>query len=164
MSEFYFIYDSFLGRVFVYSDGRNITKVDLKVKSRRNALIKRPCELEVFARVKEWLDIYFGGGYPDFKLPVQAEGTKFSKNVWRIISNIPYGHILTYGEIADMISSGSGNRMSARAVGAACGRNPVPVLIPCHRVLGRGNRLTGYSSGLDIKIKLLELEKTEFVL
>ncbi|HPY58959.1 MAG TPA: methylated-DNA--[protein]-cysteine S-methyltransferase, partial [Bacteroidales bacterium] len=82
-------------------------------------------------------------------------GTGFQKEVWEVLQQIPYGEVLSYGQVAKTI----GRPQAQRAVGMACNRNPVPIVVPCHRVLGTNGRLTGYAGGLDIKVRLLELEK-----
>ncbi|PCI33110.1 MAG: cysteine methyltransferase [Alphaproteobacteria bacterium] len=107
------------------------------------------------ARAKGQLDDYFDGLNPDFHLALDADGTDFQKKVWQAMTLIPYGKTMTYGEIADNIGS------HARAVGTACGMNPIPVIIPCHRVMGKDGKLTGYSGGEGVETKkfLLELEK-----
>lgn len=101
------------------------------------------------------LDEYFRGGQPDFSLvPLRAEGTLFQQEVWKALLTIPYGETRTYGQIAHMI----GRPKAVRAVGGACGRNPLPILVPCHRVVGADGSLTGFSCGLDRKRFLLSLE------
>lgn len=117
-------------------------------------------EIPIFEKVKEWLDIYFSGKEPDFAVPLHFTGTDFQNEVWDILCTIPYSHTMTYGEIAKQIAAKKGlQHMSARAVGAAVGRNPVSVIVPCHRVVGANGSLTGYAGGLDKKEKLLALEK-----
>ena len=118
--------------------------------------------LPIFEDASKWLDIYFGGKEPDFMPPVAFETTPFRKAVWDILVTIPYGKTMTYGEIADIISGQKGiDKMSAQAVGGAVGHNPVSIIIPCHRVVGTGGSLTGYAGGIDKKIQLLKLEKTD---
>lgn len=117
-------------------------------------------EISLLKDVKKWLDIYFRGEEPDFSIPLHLMGTPFQKEVWEILQTIPYGVTTTYGAIARQIAAKKGMRtMSAQAVGGAVGRNPISVLIPCHRVIGRKGNLTGYAGGIEKKIKLLELEK-----
>lgn len=101
------------------------------------------------------LQEYFSGIRKDFDLTLAPKGTPFQKLVWRELTNIPYGQTRTFGEIAAAI----GKPGAARAVGMACNRNPIWLLIPCHRVVGRNGALTGYAGGLDMKCKLLELEQ-----
>ena len=121
-------------------------------------------EVALFEKVKQWLDIYFSGKEPDFTVPLHFTGTEFQNEVWKILCTIPYGQTMTYGEIAKQIAARKGlSRMSAQAVGGAVGRNPVSVIVPCHRVVGAVGSLTGYAGGLDKKEKLLALEKGEHV-
>ena len=100
------------------------------------------------------LEGYFSGDLRDFSLPLHPEGTAFMKQVWTILCGIPYGKTSTYGEIA----AKTGSFGAARAVGLANNRNPIPIIIPCHRVIGADGSLTGYRGGLELKKKLLELE------
>ena len=105
---------------------------------------------DVFRQLKE----YFNRQRKEFDLQLEIVGTDFQKNVWNELKKIPYGETISYGELA--IRMGDKNRM--RAVAAANGANPIPIIIPCHRVIGADGSLTGYGSGLDVKQKLLELE------
>ena len=99
--------------------------------------------------------IRFGTTVPDFSLPLAPAGTPFQQSVWQALQTIPYGETRTYGHIAMQI----GHNKSFRAVGMANNRNPIVIVIPCHRVLGYDGKLTGYAGGLDIKERLLALEK-----
>lgn len=117
-------------------------------------------EVPVLQQTKKWLDIYFSGKEPVFKLPLHFTGTDFQNEVWEILSAIPYGQTTTYGEIAKQIAAKRGlARMSAQAVGGAVGHNEISIIVPCHRVVGSNGSLTGYAGGIDKKIKLLTLEK-----
>lgn len=111
-----------------------------------------------FGRVREWLDIYFSGKEPKFSLPLSMNASPFRMKVWEILKDIPYGQTITYGEIAKRIEKESGKRVSAQAVGGAVGHNPISIIVPCHRVMGAGGKLTGYAGGIDIKLQLLRLE------
>ncbi len=114
----------------------------------------------VFDRTGEWLDIYFSGRDPGFYPPLSVKGTTFQEEVWEILKRIPYGEVTSYGEIARQIADKRGiGRMSAQAVGGAVGRNPIAIIVPCHRVIGSDGSLTGYAGGLDRKEALLKLEK-----
>lgn len=116
-------------------------------------------DLPVFARTRAWLDTYFNREVPDFTPPLRPAGTAFQKEVWAILAAIPYGVTRTYADVAQELARRKGlPRMSARAVGSAVGRNPISLIIPCHRVVGKSGRLTGYAGGLDKKCALLELE------
>ena len=116
-------------------------------------------DLPVFCRAGEWLDRYFAGGRPGIdELPLRPNGTEFRHRVWAKLKEIPYGTTVTYGDIARRLERETGRRVSAQAVGGAVGRNPLCVIVPCHRVMGAGGNLTGFGGGIDTKIKLLELE------
>ncbi|MHC1694929.1 MAG: methylated-DNA--[protein]-cysteine S-methyltransferase [Eubacteriales bacterium] len=97
---------------------------------------------------------YLSGQRRDFDIPVSATGTKFQHGVWELLSRIPFGEVRSYGEIARAL----GSPKAARAVGMACNRNPLPIIVPCHRVVGSDGSLTGYAGGIALKKKLLELE------
>ena len=114
----------------------------------------------ILADTEKWLDMYFSGSVPDFTPQLDVRTTAFRSEVYGILLRIPYGRTMTYGEIAAGIATSRGTpKMSARAVGSAVGHNPVPIIIPCHRVIGADGGLTGYSGGLDKKEFLLRLEK-----
>ncbi len=115
-------------------------------------------DLPVFGEVMRWLDLYFAGKEPDFMPTLNPTGTSFQMSVWAILRAIPFGETTTYGAIAKQLEKDTGRRMSAQAVGGAVGRNPISILIPCHRVIGANGSLTGYAGGLDKKEYLLELE------
>ena len=117
--------------------------------------------LSVFVRTCRWLDLYFDGKIPDFTPEWKIEDlTPFRRQVTDIMTRIPYGETVTYGEIAYRIARENGlEKMSAQAVGGAVGWNPICIIIPCHRVVGGGGKLVGYGGGLENKAKLLELEK-----
>ena len=118
--------------------------------------------LKIFMKVKEWLDEYFIGKKTNIKeIPIKFIGNDFRKSVWKILCKIPYGKTITYGNIAKQIAQQKGiPAMSAQAVGGAIGHNPISIIVPCHRVVGKKGKLTGYAAGLDKKKKLLELEQT----
>lgn len=101
------------------------------------------------------LQAYFAGDLENFNLPLAPEGTPFQMEVWQRLRDIPYGQTISYGELARRI----GNPKASRAVGLANGSNPIPIVIPCHRVIGSNGKLTGYGGGLPIKEKLLALER-----
>ncbi len=111
----------------------------------------------VIEKAKSQLAEYFAGKRKTFDLPIELHGTAFQKSVWKVIDGIKFGETLTYADIADRI----GNRKASRAVGGAVGANPVPLIVPCHRVLGANGKITGYSGGegLPTKRQLLKLEQ-----
>ncbi|MFI7025865.1 methylated-DNA--[protein]-cysteine S-methyltransferase [Micromonospora sp. NPDC049900] len=110
---------------------------------------------EASERAVAELRAYFAGELTGFGVPVTVpRGSEFERAVWREMTLIPYGETLTYGEVARRL----GDPGAARAVGVACNRNPIPVIVPCHRIVGAGGKLVGFGGGLDRKIKLLELE------
>ena len=119
-------------------------------------------EIPVFETAKRWLDIYFSGRNPDFAVPLHFTGTAFRKSVWEILCTVPYGHTITYGEIAVKLAEKRGvSRMSAQAVGGAVGHNEISIIVPCHRVVGTNGSLTGYAGGIERKVKLLTLENAD---
>ena len=123
----------------------------------------QPCQardLPIFEAARRWLDVYFSGREPDLDLPLHPVGTPFQIQVWQALRAIPYGQTLSYGALAARLAAARGvPRLSARAVGGAVGRNPISILIPCHRVVGADGSLTGYAGGVDRKARLLVLER-----
>tara|TARA_R110002110_G_scaffold109418_18_gene272982 strand:- start:4845 stop:5303 length:459 start_codon:yes stop_codon:yes gene_type:complete len=111
-------------------------------------------ETSLLAKAREQLNAYFDGDLRDFDLPLAPDGTSHQKDVWRVMSAIPYGQTRTYGDLAAELGSGS------RAVANACGRNTIPIIIPCHRVVAAGGKLGGYSGdgGVETKKQLLNIE------
>ena len=107
-----------------------------------------------FPEVVDQLQCYFAGQRTNFDLPLQLEGTDFQKKVWTALREIPYGRTISYKKLAEIVGSPKG----MRAVGAANGANPIPIIIPCHRVIGQDGSLTGFGGGLALKKLLLELE------
>ena len=109
----------------------------------------------VLCKAAAWLDGYFEGRVEPVPVPLAPSGTAFQQRVWKRLLQIPYGNVITYGDIAREMERETGRRMSAQAVGGAVGSNPISILIPCHRVVGAGGKLTGYAGGLDKKTWLL---------
>ena len=154
--DFFRRYDSPLGPLILVSNGMALTELRLD-GSKDDTETQQ--ELPIFRETVRWLDIYFSGKEPDFTPPLNLRTGPFRREVWEIMLTIPYGQTMTYGEIAKEIARRHGlAKMSAQAVGGAVGHNAIPIIIPCHRVIGANGNLTGYGGGLERKIKLLELE------
>jgi len=154
------LYISPLGEMTLVSDGEALTEL---IFEGQKALSLNPermgQELPVFRQTREWLDIYFSGEAPNFTPPLQWTGSRFQKEVWTILTAIPYGKTRTYGDIAQEIAHRRGiSRMSAQAIGGAVARNPISIIVPCHRVVGKSGNLTGYAGGIQKKVALLKLE------
>lgn len=128
-----------------------VLRKDLASFAGRRRIERRPAALKTFRRQ---IESYFQGRRRRFSIPLDFCGTDFERKVWKALLSIPYGRTRTYSQVARQI----GHPKAARAVGMACHKNPLGILVPCHRVVGSGGALTGYSSGLDIKRKLLDLE------
>ena len=152
--EYYARYDSPVGELLLTSDGENLTGLWM------NTTAPQEDVLPLFDRVKQWLDDYFRGENPPVEdLPLAPEGTAFQHQVWKILLRIPSGETRAYGDIAREVTRILGKeKMSAQAVGGAVGRNPISIIIPCHRVVGAKGQLTGYAGGLDKKVWLLKHE------
>jgi len=146
-----------LGEVLLASDGDRLRWLSF---ARGPNAIEPPAEwvedtrTPVLRETAEQLDAYFAGKRKSFDLPLEPRGTAFERRVWRALVRIPYGKTFCYGEIARRL----GKPKAFRAVGAANGKNPISVIIPCHRLIGKGGDLTGYGGGLERKRRLLELE------
>lgn len=117
-------------------------------------------QTDVIKQAKEELDEYFAGLRKEFDVKINPSGTKFQKDVWNALMQIPYGGLATYKNIAIQV----GSPKAYRAVGSANHRNPIPIIIPCHRVIGSNGKLTGYAYGLDMKKGLLTLEKSNIAI
>lgn len=143
-------YNSIIGDIFISADENFLLSVQFVnhnfIENKENKIIRQ---------TKKQLDEYFRGKRKKFELPLNPKGTEFQKKVWLQLMNIPYGKTATYKDIATLI----GNTNASRAVGNANNKNPIAIIIPCHRVIGSNNKLTGYAGGLDKKEKLLNLEK-----
>ena len=116
-----------------------------------------PAGADAFADVVEQLNAYFAGTLTEFDVDLELHGTEFQRKVWAALQTIPYGQTRSYGEIAEQIGSPS----ASRAVGLANGRNPISIIVPCHRVIGAAGSMTGYGGGIDRKKMLIALEKTQ---
>jgi methylated-DNA-[protein]-cysteine S-methyltransferase len=146
--------DTPIGPITLIAQGEKIVRVELGKKARAEGSSK------VLTEAKKQLADYFSGKLERFSVPVEATGTEFQKSVWKEIAKIGFGRKLSYGEIAAKI----GNPAASRAVGAAVGSNPTPLLVGCHRILGSTGKITGFTGGKGIKTKawLLDHEQIEF--
>lgn len=156
-------YESPLGRIMLAADEIGITGLWFEGQKYFALYLDKENEekeLPVFEQARKWLDIYFSGKEPDFKVPLHFTGSPFQNDVWEILYQIPYGQTTTYGAIAAQLAEKKGlARMSAQAVGGAVAHNGISIIVPCHRVVGKNGSLTGYAGGIDKKIALLKMEK-----
>ena len=144
-----------LGTVTLASDGEALTGLwfdGQRYYARGLAPGAPEAALPVFDLARRWLEVYFSGREPDFSVTLALRGTPFQLRVWDLLRHIPYGQTATYARIAAAAGS------SPRAVGGAVSRNPVSLMVPCHRVVGSDSSLTGYAGGTDRKLALLALE------
>ncbi len=159
----HYSYSSPLGEIQLTSRDDTLVRIDLgkRISSQDPQAPKSTDLAPVLRKACSWLNHYFAGEPLDVKgFKFTPDGTVFQQKVWEIVRHIPYGETLTYGEIARQLSSASSTgQMSARAVGQAVGKNPLMLIIPCHRVLGKNNRITGYAGGLEAKLWLLRHER-----
>lgn len=148
--------DSPIGTLLLTSDDEGLTGVYMEVHAHGPDGVQPEWQRDDggFTQVRRQLEEYFGGERTTFDLPLNPAGTLFQKMVWDALRTIPYGEVRSYGEIAEQI----GKPGAARAVGLANGRNPISVVVPCHRVIGASGALTGYGGGLERKRSLLDLE------
>jgi methylated-DNA-[protein]-cysteine S-methyltransferase len=144
------LYKSPIGIITLVSDGTSLTELNFGGSQD----LKEQHDLSIFTETRHWLDLYFSREKPDFIPSLNPQGTPFQQKVWQELLKIPCGQTTTYGAIAKRIGC-----RSAQAVGQAVHRNPIAIIIPCHRVIGADGSLTGYASGLDVKQKLLQIEQ-----
>lgn len=143
-------YDSPFGKLFLTSESGNIVGLSFS-KPKDFHEESDPVLMEAKLQLSE----YFSKTRKKFDLPILLRGTPFRMLVWNALLEIPYGEVRTYGDIAEII----GNPKAARAVGGACHNNPIGIIVPCHRVIGAGGSLTGFGGGIELKEKLIEMEK-----
>ncbi len=153
---FYDYFDTeLIGTLTLVGDDRGLCRIEFEKKKKRPSLPPDwTCKASFFDGVKSQLRDYFKGRRRRFNLPLAPHGTAFQLKVWQALRNIPYGETVSYGDIAREV----GNPKAGRAVGGANARNPIPIIIPCHRVIGSDGALTGFGGGLIIKQRLLDLE------
>jgi methylated-DNA-[protein]-cysteine S-methyltransferase len=141
-----------IGELQLFGDGESLTRIDLP--GRHGPAGGAAEDAAAFAEPIDQLERYFAGDLREFDLALDPAGGEFDRAVWDELTRIPYGQTTSYGAVAAAI----GHPDSPRAVGAANGRNPIPIVVPCHRVIGAGGKLVGYGGGLETKRRLLDLE------
>lgn len=151
----YKIYETIIGKILIEEEEDKISRIEIVKKEYDK---KHQKETEMIKKTHEELEEYFKGNRKVFDIPLKIEGTEFQRKVWNALLEIPYGETRTYLDIAKQI----GNHKACRAVGMANHNNKIMILIPCHRVIGSNKKLVGYAGGIDVKEKLLEIEKCKF--
>ena len=146
-----FYYETEIGKMRIEENGTAITYMDFGSNESEAPGMETP----LLAEAAKQLNEYLAGKRKNFDLPLAPEGTAFQKAVWNALQKIPYGETCSYGEVAKNIE----RPKASRAVGMANNRNPIMIFIPCHRVIGANGKLVGYAGGLDVKERLLKLEK-----
>lgn len=146
--------ESPIGPLTLVAEGRALVAIEMRPLARARASAERSDDESTLAEARRQLAAYFAGERRDFSLPLAPQGSPFQLRVWKALQRIPYGETTSYGEIAAAIGAPG----SARAVGAANGANPLPIVVPCHRVIGANGSLTGYGGGIQRKKALLALE------
>ncbi len=163
MEQYIDTYASPLGIITMGSNGKQLTGLWFEgQKHFGDTLCDQPQHLSfpIFDETRTWLDVYFQGKRPTFTPPILLNDTPFRRTVWQLLLTIPYGETTTYKDIAWQWAQQHGVKsMSSQAVGGAVGRNPISIIIPCHRVIGTNGSLTGYAGGLDRKRWLLQWEQ-----
>ena len=155
---FYKIYDFEIGELAICEENEKIVLVNVvKTKEDIEEMAKNSIQKEtsLIKNTKQQLDEYFAGKRKKFDIPIKLDGTDFQIKVWKELLKIPYGETCSYLDIAKCI----GNPKASRAVGMANNKNKIIIIVPCHRVIGSNKKLVGYACGLDVKKKLLELER-----
>ena len=160
----YYNYESPFGNIIITTNGTEITEIKLKLNAPTEPTATpepnttpeptAPPDTIIKEAAKQ-LDEYFKGKRKEFDLPINPQGTDFQRKVWEALKQIPYGETKTYKQIAQTINKPN----ACRAVGQANNKNPIWIIIPCHRVIGASGKLTGYGGGLEMKQRLLEIEK-----
>jgi methylated-DNA-[protein]-cysteine S-methyltransferase len=159
MTIYYQLHDSPTGELLLVSNGAALTDLHMTTGKYVPQVAEdwmRDEHLPLFTQTRRQLDLYFNGKLRAFTVPLAPRGTAFQKAAWTALTQIPFGETRTYGQQAAML----GNANASRAVGAANGKNPIGIIVPCHRVIGANGTLTGYAGGLHNKEFLLKLEGT----
>jgi methylated-DNA-[protein]-cysteine S-methyltransferase len=147
--------------IILIGDENGLQNLYLNTKFRKEKIVlsKKYIKNDLFfLSVKKQINDYFGGFLKKFDIKINPQGSEFQKKVWNELRNITYGKLVSYQYIAEKI----GNKNASRAVGMANNKNPLPLIIPCHRVIGKDGKLTGFSAGIQLKKNLIELERSNF--
>lgn len=149
--------DSPIGRICLQSSGKGLTAVNFDKNDKQSGEFEEK-EDEHIKKAKKELAEYFEGKRKTFSVKLDLQGTEFQKKVWNKLLQIPYGELRTYSQIAESL----GGKQYSRAVGSANKANPIPIIVPCHRVIRMGRMISNYSGGLDVQRKLFEIEGIEY--
>ena len=141
------VIDSPIGKIAIFAENEKIIRISLKTEEKSDSVITE----KILLKAEKQLFEYFSGKRRFFELEYEFSGTDFQKSVWRELEKIPFGETKPYGEIAAAI----GNPKAGRAVGSSCNKNPLAIIVPCHRVIGAGGKLTGFACGTEVKKWLL---------
>lgn len=165
MSITYTTYESPLGTLTLYATAFALVGLTFPTQSvhfQGTVVVDETMSSPILQQTIQWLDQYFNGQIPTVAIPLAPQGTTFQEKVWSQLQHIPYGTSLTYGELSQRVFN-SPVPKGAQAIGSAVGANPISLIIPCHRILGKGKTLTGYTGGLSIKRALLSIENISFM-
>lgn len=143
-------YKSPIGTLYIVEENEKI--IEIRYENKKEEVLEK--NTKILEKAVQELEEYFKGKRKEFDIPLNPKGTEFMKKVWKELQKIPYGKTTSYGKIAEKI----GNPKASRAVGMANHNNPIPIIIPCHRVIGKNNKMVGYALGIDKKEYLLNLE------
>ena len=165
MSIFYTTYESPLGCLTLYATASALVGLTFPTQSvnfQEPTVRAETMSSPILQQTIQWLNQYFAGQVPTVTIPLAPQGTAFQQKVWSHLQHIPYGTTRTYGELSQLVFNAPRPK-GAQAIGSAVGANPISLIIPCHRILGKGGSLTGYTGGLSIKRALLSIENISFV-
>ena len=165
MSIIYTTYESPLGTLTLYATASALVGLTFPTQSvnfQEPVVIDQTISSPILQQTIQWLNQYFAGQVPTMIIPLAPQGTAFQQKVWSQLQHIPYATSLTYGELSQRVFNSPAPK-GAQAIGSAVGANPISLIIPCHRILGKGKALTGYTGGLSIKQALLSIEHIDFI-
>ena len=162
--EYTYFYESPIGYLLIRIKNNALVELSFVEDNKSNFTTNKKDENEILCRVIHWLDIYFKKEQPQINIPFSFErGTAFQKCVWEVLANIPYGTSWSYKDVSKKVMEKMGKlNMSCQAIGQAVSKNPIAIIIPCHRVIGSNKEITGYAGGIERKEFLLKLENIEY--